>query len=58
MPNLKGANFYPSWEVYLHLNTDRLKTKLSPEALFWDRKRARLAGKEGLLKSTITHTKA
>ena len=42
----------------MHLNTDRLKTKLSPEALFWDRKRARLAGKEGLLKSTITHTKA
>ena len=42
----------------MHLNTEKLKTKLNPQALFGDRERARLTDKEGPLKSTITHTKA
>lgn len=42
----------------MHLNTEKLKTKLNPQALFGDRERARLTDKEGPLKSTITYTKA
>ena len=42
----------------MHLNTDKLKTQLNAQALFGDRKRARLPDKEGPLKSTITHSKA
>lgn len=33
---------YSSRDIYLHLIIDMLKTKLKPQVLGWDRKRAEL----------------